>query len=78
MPCGLYYNIRETVWVAMCYDHNVLIEEYDFYNQLPSRMQTNLISLIFDEMIEKFQGHFNFCETGFRNEFVINMLCRKF
>jgi hypothetical protein len=31
LPCGLYYNIKEYVWVAMLYDFNMMIEEYNFY-----------------------------------------------
>jgi len=31
LPCGLYYNIKEYVWVAMLYDYNMMIEEYAFF-----------------------------------------------
>lgn len=36
-PCGLYFNIKETVLTAMLYDHNMIIEEFGFYNQLTPR-----------------------------------------
>lgn len=32
LPCGLYFNIKEYVWVAMLYDYNMMIEEFGFYN----------------------------------------------
>lgn len=37
LPCGLYFNIKEYVWVAMLYDYNMMIEEFGFYNQLTPR-----------------------------------------
>jgi hypothetical protein len=76
MPCGLYFNIRETVWVAMLYDYNMMIEEYDFYNQLPPRMQNALVNILYRDAIEWFEMFFDNCQNGFRNEFIVNMLCR--
>lgn len=76
MPCGLYFNIRETVWVAMLYDYNMMIEEFDFYNQLPPRMQHDLVNVLYRDAIEWFDKFFDFCQKGFRNEFIVNMLCR--
>lgn len=76
LPCGLYSNIKETVWVAMQFDHNILIEEFDFYSMLTPRLQTELVEKLFNDLIEQLDGFFRFCEIGFRNEFIINMLCR--
>jgi len=44
----------------MLYDHNMMIEEYGFYNQLPYRYQKELVDLLFEEFIETFEGFFNF------------------
>ena len=59
MPCGLYYNIKETIWVAMLYDFNMMIEEYNFYSQLPYRYQKELVETLFEEFIEMFEPFFS-------------------
>ena len=59
MPCGLYYNIKETIWVAMLYDYNMMIEEYNFYSQLPYRYQKELVETLFEEFIEMFEPFFS-------------------
>lgn len=41
-------------------------------------MQTQLIDEVFLDFQEQFQAFFQFCNVGFRNEFIINMLCRIF
>lgn len=61
MPCGLYFNIRETVWVAMLHDYNMMIEEFDFYNQLPPRMQNDLVLVLYKDAIERFEPFFEYC-----------------
>ena len=47
------------------------MEEFSFYQQLPPKMQTELIDKIFKSFIKRFDHFFNSCEIGFRNEFVI-------
>jgi len=46
------------------------------YQQLTPKMQTELISKIFSKFIKRFQHFFNSCETGFRNEFIIQLYVR--
>jgi len=60
----------------MLYDYNMMIEEYGFYNQLPYRYQKELVDLLFEEFIESFEAFFKFQECGFKNDFIVNMLCR--
>ena len=60
------------------YDFNMVIEEYPFYNYLTPRMQSDLIELVFEEFIQKFEHFFGQCEKGFRNEFTISMYTRRY
>lgn len=78
LHCGLYNTVLRTVEVAMEYDFNMIIEEFTFYSQLSPRLQTQMVDKIFEEFMEKFDGFFKHCQIGFRNEFVVSMLCRLF
>jgi hypothetical protein len=63
---------------AFMFDHNLMIEEFTLYQQLPSRMQTEIIEKLdtFRRFGKKFSGFFRPCEIGFRNEFIISMYTR--
>ena len=74
----LYSGITSNVENAMMYDYNLIIEEFEFYQQLTPRMQTELIDEIFIDFQEKFMPFFNLTQVGFKNEFIISMLCRIF
>ena len=54
----------------------MIIEEFDFYQMLCPRMQSELIKHCFKDTLQQFQQIFAFCEDGFRNELVINMFSR--
>lgn len=43
MPSPLYLNISETVEEAFRNDHNLIIEQFGFYQQLPPKQQTRVI-----------------------------------
>jgi len=59
------------------YDFNLIIEEFpQFYPKLTPRLQTELINQLFSEFKHNFKHFFDSCETGFINEFIINMYCR--
>ena len=49
IPANLYLNIAETVEEAFKSDHNLIIEEFNFYQRLAPNVQTKLIELIFGE-----------------------------
>ena len=76
LPPLLYSQIRSYVRDAFMYDFNILIEEYDFYNQIPPKMQTIIINSIFWDFKRFFKHFFEQCENGFTNELIINMYCR--
>ena len=74
----LYNDIRNYVEQAFQYDFNFIIEEFDFYNQITPKMQTDLIqnTRTFKEFEKSFSHFFEECERGFTNEFIIKMYCR--
>lgn len=39
-------------------DHNMIIEEFGFYQQLPPRMQTELVNQIFGSFVDTFDDFF--------------------
>ena len=60
------------------YDFNLVIEEFQFYQQITPKMQTDLIqnTRVFKEFERSFNHFFEECERGFTNEIIINMYCR--
>ena len=49
----------------------MIVEEFNFYEQLPPKMQSELVETIFFNIIAQFSHVFAFCEDGFRNELII-------
>ena len=77
MPNPLARRIQDTVEEAFRSDFNLIVEEFDLYQRLTPKMQTELIHKLFNKFIARFKYFFNSCEVGFRNEFVIWMFARK-
>ena len=57
-------------------DFNMIIEEFDIYQQLTSQLQTKVVTHIFTGFISKFKLFFAELEAGFINEVVINLFAR--
>ena len=74
----LYNDIRKYVEQAFLYDFNLVIEEFQFYQQITPKMQTDLIqnTRVFKEFERSFNHFFEECERGFTNELIIGMYCR--
>jgi hypothetical protein len=74
----LYNDIRKYVEQAYKYDFNLLIEEFEFYQQMTPHSQTKIIqeTKTFKEFEKNFEHFFEDCERGFTNELIINMFCR--
>jgi hypothetical protein len=74
----LYNDIRKYVEQAFLYDFNLVIEEFQFYQQITPKMQTELIqsTRTFRDFEKSFNHFFEECERGFTNDLIINMLCR--
>ena len=48
---SMYEDIKKFVIDAMLNDHNMIVEEYEFYDQLPPKMQVELAYLLFGHLI---------------------------
>jgi len=74
----LYNKIQLNVEDSFYYDHNMIVEEFSFYQQLSSNTQTEVIKEVFGDFIKKFDHFLGSWEVGFRNEFVIQLYTRKY
>ena len=61
---------------AFLHDFNLIIEEFNFYQQIPPKMQTKIMNTIFKDFQIQFRHFFEYCERGFVNELIINMFAR--
>lgn len=78
IPGDLYLAISETVEEAFKNDHNLIIEEFHFYQQLSPKQQTKVINLIFEDFKKNFRHFFDPCDRGFINEAIINLYSRRY
>lgn len=49
----------------------MIIEEFDFYQQLPPKAQSELVDFLYKDTLNMFKSIFDFCEIGFRNELIV-------
>lgn len=63
---------------AFSCDHNMITEEFNFYQALPPKMQTELVEFLWHDKLAKFSHFFPFCEEGFRNEIFMQMFSRSY
>ena len=56
----------------------MIIEEFNFYQQLSPRIQTKLIELIFEDFRQDFRHFFDPCDRGFINEVIIRLYSRNY
>ena len=71
IPSVLYLSIIENVEEAFRKDFNLIVENYEFYQQLTPKMQTKVITQIFEEFRQSFRHWFDPCDRGFVNEAII-------
>ena len=62
--------------ISFSKDHNMVIEEFDFYQKLAPKMQSEVIEHCFADTLRQFKHAFFQSEDAFRNELVINMYQR--
>lgn len=75
---ALYKKIVQNVEDAFFFDHNMIIEEFDFYQQLPPKMQGGVIKLVFSDFLKQFDHFLGSWEAGFKNAFVVNLYTRNY
>ena len=66
----------ESFELSFLQDHNMIVEEFSFYQLLPPKMQTELVEYLFSDFLKKFRM-FQFCEKGFSTELIIQMYSRR-
>ena len=71
-------NILHHVDNAFLFDHNMIVEEFGFYQSLTPKDQTRLTNFIFKDFIKTFIAFFEPCENGFKSEFLIQMYHRSY
>ena len=47
IPNQLYQSLKEFIQDAFIYDYNLIIEEYNFYNELPAQIQNQISESLF-------------------------------
>ena len=70
--------MNRNIEVAFEFDYDMIVDEYNFYQMLPPRYQTELVNLLFSEFKEKFSHFFEGLEDGFTNEIIMHLHCRRF
>ena len=53
--------MSESFQLSFSQDHNMIVEEFDFFVQLPPKMQTELVDFLFKDFKKLFKM-FDFCE----------------
>ena len=49
----------------------MIVEEFNFYEALTPKMQSELVNFLFKGTVERYSHIFAFCEDGFTNELII-------
>lgn len=65
IPNQLYHSIKEFIQDAFVYDYNLIIEEFEFYNQLPSHLQNKISESLFKTFKQQFSMFFMNTDIGF-------------
>ena len=77
MPAELYRAITDYTEAAFRHDHNLIVEQAEFYQDLRPQDQTRLIKLLFADFRRDFRFFFDPCEQGFINEAIIQLATRR-
>lgn len=74
----LYKKIVQNVEDAFYDDFNMIVEEFQFYQQLTPKQQSVLINEVFGSFIKKFDHFLGSWEEGFKNEFIVQLFTRNY
>ena len=74
----LYHDIKKYINQAFLYDFNLMELEFPFFNELPSKIQTELVygTHQFRQLLKHFDHFFEECENGFINEIIMKFYCK--
>jgi hypothetical protein len=78
IPNKLYFDIKEFIEDAFVYDYNLIIEEFNFYTELPAQIQNSISESLFKTFKKQFSNFFMNTDVGFQHQLIVNMYCRIF
>ena len=67
IPNKLYHSIKEFIQDAFVYDFNLIIEEFNFYKELPASIQNQISESLFKTFKTHFNSFFLNTDTGFQH-----------
>ena len=76
IPNQLYNSIKVFIEDAFIHDYNLIIEEFNFYMELPPHLQNEISNSLFKNFKINFHNFFLNTDIGFQNQLIINMYCR--
>jgi hypothetical protein len=76
IPNKLYHDIKEFIQDAFVYDYNLIIEEFNFYNELPAHIQNQISESLFRSFKIQYVNFFENTDIGFQHQLIVNMYCR--
>jgi len=65
IPNTLYHSIKEFIQDAFVNDYNLIIEEFNFYNELPAQIQNQISESLFKTFKSQFSNFFLNTDVGF-------------
>jgi hypothetical protein len=74
----VFQTINKNFEDSLQYNYNLLVDEFEFFSQLPPRMQSDLVRLIFKSFLNRFDYFFDSLDSGFVNEIVVNMYAKTY
>lgn len=78
MQPQLLQTVRKRLDDAFLFDYNLIIEEFQIYQKLSSKLKTQVVSSVFGGFIKNFHLFFGELEYGFVSELVMNLFARSF
>lgn len=71
LPSDLYEKVKADLWPSFRNDPCLIMDEFDFYQQLSPQLQDILIEKLFGHIIYTFDDLLNGCERLFINNLVV-------
>jgi hypothetical protein len=82
MPRPIYEKIKDFISSSLRHDYDMLIEGYDFFDQLKPSLRYRIIEDVFEEFKDRFNYCFVDADNGFKaskefiSYFICNLYCR--
>ena len=76
IPNNLYHSIKVFIEDAFIHDYNLIIEEFQFYDELPASIQNQISNSLFKTFKLNFHNFFLNTDVGFQHQLIVSMYCR--